>query len=115
MVAPELPDCIASLHCAVVKNFLAQRWFLLAFLSVLILGIAAAPPLHSLSESAWLRRCIVATVIFVMALPLEAKAIWRSLRSPGPPLLAVFINLGLLPLVAWGVSFGLRGDLGAGV
>jgi len=62
-----------------------------------------------------LRSAIVAIVLFLMAFPLEASAMWQAMRRPWPPLLAVAVNVGLLPLFAWGVSFGLNADLGGGL
>jgi sodium/bile acid cotransporter 7 len=48
-------------------------------------------------------------------LPLETSAMWRALRKPGPALLAVCLNFGLLPLLAWAASPLLSGDLGIGL
>jgi sodium/bile acid cotransporter 7 len=40
---------------------------------------------------------------------------WQSLRKPGPPLLAIAITYGVLPLFAWLLSGMLEQDLGAGL
>ncbi|MFV1966465.1 MAG: bile acid:sodium symporter family protein [Pirellulaceae bacterium] len=98
-----------------MRGFLIQRWFLIALVLALVLGITFAAALQPLSEWKLLRNCIVAAVLFVMALPLEARAVVRSMRHPGPPLLASFVNLGLLPLFAWSVSLLLRGDAATGL
>ncbi len=90
-----------------VKRFFQQRWFLLALFAVLAIGIVGARPLEPVASSKILRDCVVASVLFLMALPLEANAMWRSISRPWPPLLAVAINFGLLPLFAWAVSLGL--------
>lgn len=100
---------------ATVKQFLVQRWFLIALVSVFALGSVFAGSLQAISELKLLRNGIVAIVLFLMAMPLEASAMWQSMRRPWPPLLAVMVNLGLLPLFAWGVSMGLEADLGAGL
>jgi sodium/bile acid cotransporter 7 len=98
-----------------MKRFLIQRWFLIVLVLVLVMGITFAPHLRGLADQKTLRNLIVASVLFVMALPLEARAMMQSLRRPGPPLLATSVNMGLLPLFAWPVSFLLPGDLGPGL
>ncbi len=104
-----------------VKQFFLLRWFLISLVIVLAVGILAARQLQPLTKmdlpgtSMRLQSAIVATVLFLMAFPLQAHAMWRTLRRPGPPLLAVAVNFGLLPLLAWGVSFGLSPDLGTGL
>ncbi len=90
-----------------MKRFLQRRWFLIALFGVLALGIGAAESLAPLAANRALRNIVVATVLFLMALPLEAGAMWRALSRPWPPLLAVAVNFGLLPLFAWVVSHGL--------
>jgi sodium/bile acid cotransporter 7 len=90
-----------------VKQFFVERWFLLALVAVLVVGIVQASWVKPVADTKALRNGIVVVVLFVMALPLDARAMGRALRRPGPPLLAVAINLGLLPLVAWGISWAL--------
>jgi len=98
-----------------MRGFLLQRWFLLVLVLALVIGITFASALQPVSDWLLLRNCIVASVLFVMALPLEARTMVRSLRYPGPPLLASFVNLGLAPLFAWGISLTLRGDTATGL
>ncbi|MBC8355784.1 MAG: bile acid:sodium symporter [Planctomycetes bacterium] len=104
-----------------MKQFLIQRWFLVALVAVLATGICLAGQLQPLTAFALpgtsipLRSAIVATVLFLMAFPLEASAMWQAMRRPWPPLLAVAVNFGLLPLFAWGISFGLNADLAGGL
>ena len=62
-----------------------------------------------------LQAWVVAAVLFLMALPLDATAMWRALSRPKAVLLAVGINFGLLPITAWAVSFALRPDLALGL
>jgi len=102
VASPSLP-----LDADVVKRFLTQRWFLIALFAVLASGITGANLLEPIAANKALRDCVVAAVLFLMALPLEASAMWRSMSRPWPPLLAVAINFGLLPLFAWAVSLGL--------
>ncbi len=99
-----------SFSLPAVKQFFIRRWFLMVLALVLALGISFWSHLQPLSKVTGIRYGIVAVVLFLMALPVEANAIWRAMRRPWVPLLAVAINFGLLPLVAWGVSFGLQSD-----
>jgi sodium/bile acid cotransporter 7 len=98
-----------------MRRFVLQRWFLIALVLVLVIGIRFASALQPVAEIAVLRNCLVASVLFVMALPLEAGTMLRSLRRPGPPLLASFVNLGFLPLFAWAVSLLLPGEIATGL
>lgn len=97
-----------------MRQFLASRWFLIALAVLLFAGFAWPRQLAPYQEY-WPQSLVVATVLFLMALPLDAGAMWRALRRPGAVLLAVAINLGLLPLVAWPVAEWLGGiDPGLG-
>ncbi|MEX0819080.1 MAG: bile acid:sodium symporter [Pirellulaceae bacterium] len=104
-----------------MKQFLLQRWFLVALVAVLAIGFCYSQSLQPLTEldlpgtNIPLRSADVAVVLFLMAFPLEAGAMWRAMRRPWPPLLAIGVTFGLLPLFAWGVSFGLTPDLGGGL
>ena len=95
-----------------MKRFFVKRWFLIALAIVLAVGITQSTKLEALAGIAAIRYGIVATVMFLMAFPLNASAIWKSMRNPWPPLLACLLNFGLLPLVAWGISIGLSESLG---
>lgn len=81
----------------------------------LAIGFGGGSRLGPIADWKWLRDADVAAVLFLMALPLEASAIYRVIRRPLAPLLAVFVTFGLLPLIAWGVSFLLTGGQGPGL
>ena len=98
-----------------MKQFLIRRWFLISLAVVLAFGVAGAPMLKGLLQAATLRSVLVALVLFVMALPLEARSMWGALQRPAAPLLATSINFGLLPLVALVASFALQADFGQGL
>ena len=66
-------------------------------------------PLVALANSMAIRYGVVAVVLFLMALPLEARAMWRTIRRPGPPLLGVAMNSIALPLLTW-LLVALLGD-----
>jgi sodium/bile acid cotransporter 7 len=87
-----------------VKTFLVRRWFLILLAAALAVGIHFARELEWLVEIDAIRNGIVFCVLFVMAFPLHAGAIWNTLRRPAAPLLASLINFGLLPLMAWGLA-----------
>lgn len=98
-----------------MKTFLVQRWFLILLVALLAVGIIFSQLLEPLSTWKWLRDGVVAAVMFCMAAPLDAHTMWRAMRKPGPPLLAIAINYGVLPVVAWVVAPLLGGDLGTGL
>jgi sodium/bile acid cotransporter 7 len=87
-----------------VKAFFVRRWFLILLAAALAVGVHFSKQLEWLVEIEAIRNSIVFCVLFVMAFPLRAGAIWNTLRRPAAPLLASAINYGLLPLIAWGIS-----------
>ncbi len=88
--------------------FLKRRWFLVSLAAVLAIGMGCAPWLEALAELPGLRHLIVALVLFVMALPLEASLMLATIRRPTAALLATGINFGLLPLTMWGAVICLQ-------
>lgn len=102
------------------KQFLVRRWFLLALALAIFAGFAGASSLLPLANRTGLRYMVVATVLFFMALPLKAGAMWQTIRRPTAPMLAVVVNFLLLPLFAWGIvsllpTGLLSGDMACGV
>jgi len=71
--------------------------------------------LQALGNAKLVRNFVVAAVFFLMSLPLDFGAIWQAMRRPWAALLAVAVNFGILPLVAWGGSQLLQGDLAIGL
>lgn len=67
-------------------------------------GYAFSTSLQPLVDARVFRRIVVATVLFVMALPLEFRVVVDSIRKPLPILLSLGITFGILPLMAWGIS-----------
>ena len=103
-----------------MKAFLVRRWFLLTLAAALSAGFLGSARLLPLAGSAALRYSIVASVLFLMALPLEASVMWRTIRRPGPPLLGVAMNIVVLPLLTWLVvtatgDWLLSRDMGLGL
>jgi len=93
---------------------LRRRWFSLLLIATLVVGMGWAEPLGSLAESLP-RNWIIGSVLLAMALPLKIDAMWATLRRPAPALLAVAINLLVVPLLAWSASHLLSGDLALGL
>lgn len=90
-----------------LKTFLTKQWFLLALAAMLIIGILGSSRLAIMLKWGEFRNTVVFGVLFLMAWPLETSAISRTVSRPWAALLATCINLGLLPLFAWGVSLAM--------
>lgn len=95
--------------------FLKRQGFLLSLTTVFILGFGFPEFFRPFAEAKQLRNLIVASVLFLMALPLDTKSITESIRRPWPALLAAGVNIALLPLVAWALSQVLSGDMKTGM
>ena len=93
---------------------LKRRWFLFVLSATLVAGIAGGPRLALFAESIP-RDAIIAAVLLAMALPLRIDTMWATLRRPGPALLAVAINLVLVPLLAYAASRLLIDELAVGM
>ena len=86
-----------------MRQFFVRRWFLIAVVVVLSLGIGA--PDRVQSATGWIPpRAAVAVVLFLMAVSLDSSRLWNAFRTPWPALLAIGINFGAIPLAAWGLS-----------
>ena len=101
-------------------SWLRQRWFLIGLVMAVGFGIMAprvldAAAFELLTENTILRYTLVASVLFVMALPLQPKSIWTTLSRPTAPLLAITLNIGVLPLVAWATSLLLDSTMAQGL
>lgn len=93
---------------------LFRRWFLLALFVTLGAGMGWPAPVGAVTD--WLpSNVVVGVTMFVMALPLETKALWGAARRPGPAWLAVMINSGLAPPLGWLASRLLPDELATGV
>ncbi len=98
-----------------MRRFLRDRWFLICLAILLAVGVTESERLAPIASIRELRYALVACVLFIMALPLEARLMWLTIRRPGPALLACAMNYGLLPLVAWALSWGLSAELAGGM
>src|SRR5690606_26871338 len=97
-----------------VIQFLSRRWFLLALALVLAISFSFATVLSPVVTHAP-RKPLVAAVLFLMALPLDIRTMWRALSRPGAALLATGVNFLVVPLLAWAAAPLLPAELGAGL
>lgn len=98
-----------------MKKFIANRWFLILLVVVLASGMAGGERLKWLADDKVLRDWVVAVSLFLMALPLEPRVIWRTLRQPLAPGLAILVSTVCLPLAAWSIAWILGPQLGTGL
>ncbi len=96
-------------------RILRRQWFLASLTIVFGLGFSFPHWFEPFANARMLRSAIVATVLFIMALPLDTRSVGQSLRSPWAALLGSIVNVGLLPLTAWGLSLLLSGDMKTGL
>ena len=106
----------SSIINASMKAHFHRQWFLICLAIALIAGFVAPHPLAFLSSADKLRNIVIASVILMTALVLETGEIWKAMRRPWATLLAVVLNYGVLPLLAWLLSLSfLSGELALGV
>lgn len=88
--------------------FLRRYWFLLGLLVMIPSGLLTGYNISGSFVSWWLAnvkpRWITAFVLFLMTFTLDSRQFLVSLKKPGPVLFAGLVNLGLLPLIAIGLS-----------
>ena len=84
-----------------MKAFLLRRWFLLCLGIVIATGFWKSETLLFVADFPPLRYALVAAVLFLMALPLEARAMWGTMRHLRVPALGVAMNSAAIPLFVW--------------
>lgn len=92
-----------------------KHWFLLSLAAVVFVGFSGVSALETAASWDALRNSIVASVMFLMALPIRAREFGRTLRKPVGPLLAIGLTYLFQPLVTWPISQAFDADLGAGL
>lgn len=98
-----------------IVRFAKRWWFLLVLATFLAAGFLAWDKLGFVAGYAP-RDWIIATGLFCMAFPLDSSTMWKTVRNPKAVLLAVTINLGLIPLLGWGIAqFIPQPDLASGL
>jgi len=95
--------------------YIIRYWFLIGLAAVLLIGFSLWRQLGWLADLILLRNLVVASVLFLMAWPLEFSTMWQAIRRPWAAALAFGVNFGLLPLIAWASLPLLRDDLAVGL
>ncbi|MDG2220806.1 MAG: bile acid:sodium symporter [Rubripirellula sp.] len=94
---------------------LTKHWFLTALAVCFVTGYLAAEPLQPWLQPSWIRGGVMLTVIWAMGVTLRAETIRRSLANPRPAVLAIGINLLIVPLLAlpavWWLPESMYGGL----
>lgn len=96
-------------------GFISRQWFLLALVASLALGFGVPDLVRPVAENATLRSLITGFVLFLMGLTLQADSVRRNLRHPGPSLLAIAVNVFLVPLLALPSLWLLSPDMAGGL
>ncbi|MDA7950162.1 MAG: bile acid:sodium symporter [Pirellulaceae bacterium] len=96
-------------------NFLRKNWFLIGLVAVLVLGSQEAERLMVIADRPFFRELVVASVMFLMALPLQGELFVNTLLRPQGALLASGMNYICLPLVALGLYYLLPEKEGLGL
>jgi sodium/bile acid cotransporter 7 len=92
-----------------MKQFLIHRWFLLALVGVIFVGVGFSSSLSHFFEAlpgGW-ENLLIWGMMFLMALSLDARAIGSALGRPAATLLAVAANYGVAPMLAWLLALAL--------
>jgi sodium/bile acid cotransporter 7 len=90
-----------------MRNWISRTWFLALLLVALAVGSAAGEELSFLAEHAWIRRTILFSVLFLMALPVEPRAFGAVWRRPAAPLVGIAANVVLVPLLGIGAAWAM--------
>jgi solute carrier family 10 (sodium/bile acid cotransporter), member 7 len=92
-----------------------RYWFVVALLLAMAGGVAFSEPLQPLASNRAISNSVVAAVMFLMAFPLQSRALARSVTRPWATLVATAVCYGLVPLLAWIGSHWLNTTNAAGL
>lgn len=81
----------------------------------MVCGIVWAKHLDPLAANRLLTDALVFAVMLLMSVSLETRAMWRSMRRPGPALLATAISFVVVPILALAGGVLLSAELAAGL
>ena len=98
-----------------MRNFFSRQWFLVTLSLMLVIGFSCSEQLEPIANARWLSKFLLASVLFVMAFPLQTQVMLGTLARPWAAILASLINLGLLPLLAWAMSKALSYEMAVGL
>lgn len=79
------------------KPLLLKHWFLLALALCFVGGYALSGPVQPIVKSPTFRGSLVFLVMWMMGVTLKPDAVRRSVSRPGPSLLAIAINVFIVP------------------
>lgn len=97
-----------------MKTFVRRHWFLSLLLAVLAVGMGLGPMLAE-PLARFPRGVLVATVMFVTALPMSLAQLSGGARSTGAVLLALVLSMAVAPPLAWLCARLLPNALGVGL
>lgn len=97
-----------------MSRWVRRHWFLAALAGVLVAGVVGHQQLAGVA-ALMPQDPMVASVLFVMALGLPSRAMWDAIRRPTGAALAIAVNLGLVPPLAWLAGRMLDPSLAAGM
>jgi len=98
-----------------VWRTISKQWFLILLAICLGIGFSLPEPLSFVANSAFIRNGILFVVMVLMGWTLQPQSIVRSIRQPVPSLIAILINIAVVPLLAWPVIWFLPEDLAGGL
>jgi solute carrier family 10 (sodium/bile acid cotransporter), member 7 len=98
-----------------IGKVLAGNWFIIGLVISLATGLIAHDALTPLASASWLQSTIVFTVMWMMSVSIPIELIRKSIGRPWPPILASIMNLGFLPVLAYGLSPLLNAELAGGL
>lgn len=98
-----------------IGKVLAGNWFIIGLVISLATGLVAHDALTPLASANWLQSTIVFAVMWMMSVSIPIELIRKSIGRPWPPILASIMNLGFLPVLAYGLSPLLNAELAGGL
>ncbi|HAC89569.1 MAG TPA: hypothetical protein DCF63_02900, partial [Planctomycetaceae bacterium] len=98
-----------------MRQLLQKHWFLVGLALAVLIGISADQYLLPVAKLSWLTSLIVFAVISMMAAPVPLELVRKTISRPWPAVLASLVNMGVLPLMGWGVAGWLPSDLAGGL
>ena len=98
-----------------MRNAFSKHWFLIALTLALAVGFTFSSLLVPIAEAKWLSKFLLASVLFVMAFPLQTQVMIGTLARPWAAFLASAINMALLPVLAWCCMSLLSKDMAVGL
>lgn len=97
-----------------MNNLLRRHWFLLLLMSVLVVGMSLSSHLHE-PLSQFPREIVVATVMFITALPMSFGQLTGAARNYRAVGLALVLSMVAAPPLAWLVGRLLPDSLAVGL